>query len=292
MTTDFRGTLTVTDGTETRTLTFEDGQPTCASYLLRGAPPAPQMSCDEVLQGLCEMFRWREGRFTFDQRRCNVDWCVPVDCSAEDLILRGCRKVDNWEIIQRLVPSADTIFELGSESKSLGRLTLTPVEYQILAAVDGVKEVGMIARESNMTLFETSRAMYCLAAIGVLRTADLDKIRLRHVFREIAELMCGSTMALRANPEDRSCEEEVSARCKDLHIALDHGNIQDETDPQLGAEELQETYRRFLQEQFKVVRRRFGQANARHSYEQTLYQLAPELQDVAKRYGFDRIAKE
>jgi len=283
------GTLSVTDGTETRTLSFEDGQPVCASYLHRGAPPVPQTSCDEVLQGLCELFRWREGRFSFDQTRGCQDWCVPVECSTEELILRGCRKVDNWDIIQRLVPSADTIFELGSAYQHLDRLTLVPVEEQVLAAVDGIKDVGSIARDSNMTLFDTSRAMYCLAAIGVLRTADLDKIRLRHVFREIAELMCGSTLAWRSSPDDRSCEEEVSTLCKDMNICLEQGTIRDETDPQLETDELQETYQRFLQEQFKVVSRRFGQANARQSYEQTLYQLAPELQDVANRYGFDRI---
>ena len=66
--------------------------------------------------------------------------------------------------------------------------------------MDGVKDVATIARELDLTLFETSRAFYCLAAIGVLRAADLDKIRLRRVFREIAELMCSSTIAWRAAP--------------------------------------------------------------------------------------------
>ena len=75
-----------------------------------------------------------------------------------------------------------------------------------------------------------------------------------------------------------------------LPLRLDHGRIQDETDPQLGVDELKESYSFFLQQQFKVVSQRFGQTNARHSFERTLQQLAPELQDVAKRYGFDRVA--
>ena len=51
---------------------------------------------------------------------------------AEDLILCGCRWVDNWAIIQRLVPSADTIFELGTASRRLDDLGLTPIEERIV----------------------------------------------------------------------------------------------------------------------------------------------------------------
>ncbi len=141
----------------------------------------------------------------------------------------------------------------------------------------------------DLTLFETSRIFYCLAAIGVLRTADLDKIRLRRVFREIAELMCTSTIPWRASPDDRACEEEVNHRVRHLSLRLENGRIEDLADPQLGMEELKEMYLRFLTEQFRVISRRFGHSNARQAFERTLHQLAPELQAVAKRHGFDRL---
>jgi hypothetical protein len=204
-------------------------------------------------------------------------------------MLRGCRKVDNWNIIQNLVPSSDTIFELGSASDSLERLELLPGEKQVVAAVDGVKDVATVARELDLTLFETSRIFYCLAAIGVLRTSDMEKTRLRRVFREIAELMCSSTIPWRASPEDRSCEEEVNDRVRALPLCLDNGRIADHADPQLGTEDLEEMYREFLTEQFKVISRRFGHSNARQAFERTLRQLAPELQAVARRHGFDKL---
>jgi DNA-binding PadR family transcriptional regulator len=285
------GTLTVTDGAEIRTLSFDNGQPVCASYVQQGEPSTPLTSCEQVLDGLCDLFRWQEGRFAFDQRMVPQDRCVPLECTAEDLILRGCRKVDDWAIIQRLVPSADTIFELGSAVHHIDRLNLTATEEQVAAAVDGVKDVAGIARDMDLTLFETSRAVYCLAAIGVLRTASMDKTRLRRVFREIAELMCNSTVAWRGDPDDRSCEEEVNALVgEQMPICLRGGRIQDQADPHLGIDDLQEMYRRFLQEQYAVVSRRFGRSNARQAFERTLRQLAPELQGVAKRYGFDRLA--
>jgi hypothetical protein len=283
------GTLKVTDGAELRTLSFEEGQPVRASYGRADSPPQALPSCDEVLDGLCELFRWQEGRFTFDQQTAPGEQSVPLDCSAEELMLRGCRKVDNWAIIQNLVPSGDAIFELGSAREGLDRLALLPGEERVVAAVDGVKDVAAIARELDLTLFETSRIFYCLIAVGVLRTADLDKIHLRRVFREIAELMCSSTIPWRASPEDTACEEEVNHRVRHLPLRLDSGRVVDSADPHLGTEELKEMYHRFLLEQFRVIDRLFGHSNARQAFERTLRQLAPELQAVARRHGFDRL---
>jgi len=57
----------------------------------------------------------------------------------------------------------------------------------------------------------------------------------------------------------------------------------------LKTDDLVEMYRRFLLTQLDVVSHRFGRENARQSFQRTLGQLAPELQNVAKRYGFDRL---
>jgi hypothetical protein len=283
------GTLTITDGAVTRTLGFEEGRPVCAACLRQDEPALPPPPPEQVLEALCDLFRWQEGQFTLDQETSCAEWCVPLSLSAEDLILCGCRWVDNWTIIQRLVPSTDAIFEMSVTPQRLAGLSLTPAEEHIVAAVDGVKDVATIARDLGLTVFETSRAFYCLAAVGAVRTGDLDKIRLRRVFREIAELMCSSTIAWRTSPEDRSCEEEVNQRCTHLPLRLNWGRIEDQADPQLKTDELVEMYRHFLLMQLDVVGRRFGRENARQSFQRTLGQLAPELQNVAKRYGFDQL---
>ena len=283
------GTLKVTDGDEARTLVFAEGKLECASCQGQGEDVATVPgSCEEVLKGLCEVFRWQEGRFSFDQTQEHVPGCVPLDCSIEGLILRGCRQVDNWAIIQQLVPSEEIIFEVGPAARRLERLALTPTEERIVAAVDGVSDVAAIARELDLTLFDASRTFYCLAAVGVLQTADLDKIFLRRVFREITEMMCRSTIPWRKSPDDRSCEEEVNQRTRAMPISLVDGKVKDQAGREMDTDELKETYARFLSEQFSVVSRRFGRTNAQQSFDRALRQLAPELQAVAKRYGLDR----
>lgn len=283
------GTLSVSDGVHIRTISFDEGQPVCATSHRQDEPPNPEQTPEQVVEGLCDLFRWQEGQFTFDQAIERKDLCVPLSLSAEDLILCGCRWVDNWTIIQRLIPSADTIFELAMTAQRIQTLSLTLTEESITAAIDGIKDVATIARELGLTVFEASRVFYCLAAIGVVRSADLDKIRLRRVFREIAELMCSSTIAWRSSPEDRSCEEEVNRLTEGLPLCLNRGRIEDQADPQLKADELVGMYRDFLLTQLDVVSRRFGRENAQRSFERTLRQLAPELQDVARRYSFDKL---
>jgi DNA-binding PadR family transcriptional regulator len=283
------GTLTITDGALIRTLGFKEGKLVCAACLRRGESPPPPRPGKEILDRVCELFRWQEGQFTFDQTTCSQEWCVPVEISVEDLILRGCRSVEDWAIIQRLVPSSDSVFELDPTSRRLTELNFTPTEEQILAAIDGVQNIASIARQLGLTVFKASRTFYCLTAAGVVCTADPDKIRLRRLFREIAELMCNSTLAWRAAPDDRTCEKEVNKLCASLPIRLNRGRIEDQTDPQLKTGELVEMYRLFLQKQFEVVSRRFGGENARQSFERTLRRLAPELQDTAKHYGLDRL---
>jgi hypothetical protein len=285
------GTLRVTDGAEARTLVFAEGKLECASCHRRDALPAATASCEEVLTGLCDVFRWRQGRFTFDQSGEPEAGCVPVQCSVEELILRGCRKVDSWNIIQQLVPSDEIIFEVGPNVQRLEQMTPTPTEEQVVAAVDGVKNVAAIARELDLTLFEASRVFYCLTAIGVLQTADLDKILLRRAFREITELMCKSTQPWRSSQDVFTCEQEVNERTQALPISLLDGRIQDQVDRQMETDELKEMYTRFLAEQFAVVSHRYGRTNAQQSFEQSLRQLAPELQTVAKRHGLDRVSK-
>jgi DNA-binding PadR family transcriptional regulator len=283
------GTLTVTDGVEIRSLSFEEGQPLCGFCQRQDEPPVASPAPEQVMEGINDLFRWQEGQFTFDQELACKEGAVPIQLSAQDLILEGCRWVDNWTIIQRLVPSADTIFELGATAERLESLTLRPVEEQVVAAIDGVRDVAGLARELGLTVFETSRTLYGLAAVGAVRTADLDKIRLRRVFREIAELMCRSTIAWRTTPTDPTCEEEVNQRTVHLPLCLQQGRIEDQANPQLGTEALVDMYRHFLRAQLQVVSQRFGREKARQSFERTLRQLAPELQDVAKRYGFDKL---
>ncbi len=276
------GTLTVTDGASTRTLTFAEGRPICASSAhldVEVRDPA------QVMDDVYDLFRWQEGAFTFNQRMGAHEGCLALRLSPEALILAGSRWVDNWTTIQQAVPSPEMVFERresGTWSEDLG---LTEDELRVLNALDGLHDVTAVARVCGLTEFETSKILYSLHAVGLVRPGDLDKIRLRRVFREFAELMCKGTRPYRASPDDASCEIVVNEHCRDLPIRLLDGRIADQTDPSLSTEELAEVYRTFLRTQYRVVGDWFGAEVAENLVQQVRSRINPSLRDALEQYN-------
>jgi len=297
------GTLSITDGRALRTVTFQGGKPVCAtSEWVEGMsprnggqdfvlPPSDvAVAQPRILNDIYTLFRWEEGEFTFDQGMKASAECIPLNLDIDNFILGGSRWVDNWDAIQRLVPSTDTIFEV--QTAPPPRLDLTEVERQVFASVDGIKDVAAIAVRNDLTVFETSKILYCLTAVGLLRSGDQEKIRLRRFFREFAELMCRSTLPWRDPPDNRGCEVEVNQHCADLPISFEMGRIQDQTDPALKTRELADLYRTFLRTQYAVIEGWFGQERTRKAFGRVLRQLNPDLQEVFARYRFKDILKE
>jgi DNA-binding PadR family transcriptional regulator len=275
------GVLTVTDDTSTRTLSFHNGRPVCATSRRSGEEvQKPQ----QVINDVYDLFRWQEGVFSFDQRMEPKEGCVTLNMSVSDLILAGSRWVDNWSMIQQTVSSPDTVFERRTDGVDPEGLKLTREEKRVLNALDGLRDVSDIALTCELTEFETSKIIYGLSAVGLIQPGDLRKIRLRRVFREFAELMCRGTIPYRESPDDFTCEKEVNRRCEDLPIRFIAGRIEDQTNPALRPEELAETYRTFLQAQQKVVRERFGEDIAEKLLRQVESQISPSLREALEEY--------
>jgi hypothetical protein len=275
------GTLAVTDGTHTRTMSFHDGRPVCATSRRYGQEIE---NPEEVLTDIYDLFRWQEGDFTLDQRMKPQEGCTVLNVSASDLILAGSRWVDNWSAIQQVVPSAETVFEHRDDRIDSADLELTTVEEQVFEALDGLRDVSDVARACKLTEFETSKALYSLSTVGLVRPGDLNKIRLRRVFREFAELMCRGTIPYRDHPGDSSCEQEVNQRCENLDVQFVASRIEDQTDPTLTTEDLAEIYRTFLRTQHRVVENRFGAGVAEKLVSEVTSQISPALRDALTQY--------
>ncbi len=276
------GTLTVTDGPSVRTLTFHEGRPVCATS--RRPDGEEVRDPQQVMNDIYDLFRWQEGKFTFDQRMGPQEGCLVLRISAANLILAGARWVDNWSTIQRAVPSSDTVFERRAGGSCPEDLDLLEDECRVLSALDGLRDVTAVARECGLTEFETSKILYGLCVVGLVQPGDLDKIRLRRLFREFAELLCKSTRPYRTGPDDFSCELEINQRCSDMPIRFAASRIEDRTDPGLRTEELADVYRSFLETQLAVVRERFGAEAVEKLLRQVRAQISPGLRDTLEKY--------
>jgi DNA-binding PadR family transcriptional regulator len=276
------GTLVVTAGSLSRTMTFDQGRVHCVGSHVSGKPVVERA---RVLDDVYQLFRWQQGNYIFDQRGCPREGCAVLECDADSLILEGSRRLDSWEIIQTMIPASDTLLErrdLGSRDHDL---ELLDVERRILSIVDGSKDITMVARLAELTEFETSRILYGLYLVDLVQPADPDKRRLQRVFREFAELMCRSAIPLRASPEEANdCENEVNRRCRDLPVSIQDGHIDDRTDSNLTAAELAKLYRRFLQTQHNVLGEHFGKEVAQQLRDQVLGKISPSLRETLEQY--------
>jgi len=268
------GTLSVTDGTQKRTISFREGRPVCATSKRLGEEARDP---DKVLKDIFDLFRWQEGSFTLDQRMKPSEGCSILSMSAYDLILAGVRWVDNWSTIQQVVPSAETVFEHRDGPLAVAELNLSELEKQVYGALDGLRDVSDVAGLCEITEFEASKTLYGLCTVGLVRPGDRGKIRLRRVFREFAELLCRATIPYRDAPDDTACEQRVNQRCGELPLRFVASRIEDRTDPSLTTEELAEIYRTFLSAQRSVVENRFGADVAEDLLEQARNRINPSL---------------
>lgn len=276
------GTLTISDGIVVRTLSFDAGRPVCATS---SSSAGGMANVQQTMNDIYDLFRWQEGAFTFDQCLEPQEGCLVLRLSAQELILAGTRWVDNWTAIQRVVPSPDMVFERREGEPAAVDLSLTAEERQVLDLLDGLNDVATIARQCGLTEFETSKILYSLHAVGLIQPGDMDKIRLRRVFREFAELTCRGTLPYRPTPQDFACELEVNQRCAELPVRFVAGRIEDRTDPTLRTEHLAQVYRTFLHTQRAVIRERFGQHVADKLWQQVWAQISPGLRETLKRYN-------
>ena len=276
------GTLLVTQDQVSRTVTFDQGTPYCASSQVAGKP---ELDGDRVLGGIYELFGWQSGTYVFDQRRCPREGCVQLEISADALILGGARRLGSWEVIQRVVPASTTLFEARDGGDRQVQLLLTEVESSVLAIVDGTRDISGLAQACGLTEFEVSRILYGLAEVDLIEPADPDRGRLRRVFRECAELLCLNAAPLLTTLEEAAaCEEEVSRRCNDLPIAIRDRRIFDDTPRTLKSGELADVYRGFLHTQVAVLSERLGQDVADELRRQVLGKISRSLRETVAAY--------
>jgi len=277
------GTLTVDTGPSSRSMTFEHGVVHCVASQLSG-----KMLLDEkqVLRDVYECFGWQTGTYVFDQRGCSREGCLLLDVSAHALIMEGSRRLDSWEIIQRIVPTSDSLFAPAGDPGRRDDLTLSDDELRVLALVDGLKDITTIAAVSGLTEFETSRMLYGLYLVDLVQISDPDKSRLKRVFREFAELMCRGAIPYWTTPEEASeCETEVNLRSRDLPVSIHDSHVVDQSDPSLSTDVLAGIYRQFLQTQHAVLGETLGRDIADKLRQQVLGRISPDLRVTLEQYA-------
>src|SRR3990170_956198 len=120
----------------------------------------------QIQEAVYFLFTWTRGTFNFeaDVRPEPRDFLVSIN--PESLLLEGARRVDEWSLIEKKVPSFDLIFVVEHGRLSQSDVTLTPEQQRIVPLLDGGRDVARVIEDSGLLEFEVGKALYGLIAAG------------------------------------------------------------------------------------------------------------------------------
>src|SRR5574341_901425 len=111
----------------------------------------------QIEEAVYFLFTWTQGTFNFeaDVRPERQDFLVSIN--PESLLLEGARRVDEWSLIEKKIPSLDLIFIVDRDRLAISDATLIEAQRQILPLIDGQRDVHQIIEDSGLGEFEVDR---------------------------------------------------------------------------------------------------------------------------------------
>ena len=124
----------------------------------------------QIEESVYYLFTWTQGTFNFEAEVRPEQQDFLVSISPESLLLEGARRVDEWSLIQKKIPSFDLIFLADKEHLAIGE-GLTDTQERLLPLLDGSRDVNQVIEDSGLAEFEVGKAVYGLITAGFLRRA-------------------------------------------------------------------------------------------------------------------------
>lgn len=122
----------------------------------------------QIEEAVYFLFTWAQGSFSFDPDQRPDDGAMQVSINPESLLLEGARRVDEWSLIEKKIPSFDLIFGLEATAEGLAAANLTREQRIVLPLVDGKRSVREIVEDSGLVEFDAGKALFGLIQAGFL----------------------------------------------------------------------------------------------------------------------------
>ncbi|HEX6939400.1 MAG TPA: DUF4388 domain-containing protein [Longimicrobiales bacterium] len=134
-------------------------------------------------EAVYSLFTWSRGSFYFEVDQRPDDAEILLSINPESLLLEGARRVDEWSLIEKKIPTLDLIFQVEADRLRAADVELTPEQERIVPLLDGKHTVQEIADRSGLSEFDAGKAVYGLVQAGfayrVGRRAAVDAPKVR-----------------------------------------------------------------------------------------------------------------
>lgn len=129
----------------------------------------------QIEEAVYFLFTWAEGAFNFEPDILPEEQDFLVSINPESLLLEGARRVDEWSLIEKKIPSFDIVFALDHRRLAESSPQLTLEQQALVPLVDGRRDVTALIDASGLVEFEVGKALYGLATAGYLHRVGRSK---------------------------------------------------------------------------------------------------------------------
>jgi tetratricopeptide (TPR) repeat protein len=128
----------------------------------------------QIEEAVFELLRWSEGYFRFEEGAAyHAAVEAPIRFPTEALLMEAARRIDEWSRIGSKVSHLRLVPRLPApDVQNSDPLDLVPFEWEVLAAVDGARDLHSLAEVLGRSEFEVARTVYGLTAAGIVELAD------------------------------------------------------------------------------------------------------------------------
>jgi tetratricopeptide (TPR) repeat protein len=120
----------------------------------------------QIEEAVYYLFTWSSGTFNFEAGVRPERQDFLVDINPESLLLEGARRVDEWSLISKKIPSFDLIFTIDHSHVEAAAVTLSAAQERIFPLLDGSRDVQQVVEDSGLVEFEAGKALYGLITAG------------------------------------------------------------------------------------------------------------------------------
>jgi len=186
----------------------------------------------QIEEVVFEVMSWREGYFSFTEGPLSdVATETAVRIPTEALLMEGARRIDEWSRIESRIPHLGVVPMLAPPQEGgEGELDLLPPEWEMLAMIDGARDVRAIAAELGRSEFEVAKTLFGLDSAGIVVLADpgTAKRERSSLAADLAELVAQAEDALARRDFEgarAAAEQAAGAHPHDAAIHLLLGRI-------------------------------------------------------------------
>jgi len=126
----------------------------------------------QIEEVVFEMMSWHEGFFSFGEEPVVVAEDA-VRIRTEALLMEGARRIDEWSRIEKRIPHLGVVPQLAPAlDGEAGQLDILPAEWEILALIEGTRDVRTLATELGRSDFDVAKTLFGLESAGVVTLVD------------------------------------------------------------------------------------------------------------------------